>query len=449
MLPINVPQEKMVILANTFGCQIGSLPFTYLGLPMGTTKPRMEDLTPLMDRIERQLSACSSLLSYSGRLEMVNTVLTSTATYAMCSIKLPKGVIHNIDRARKQCLWRGGTEPTKRGGNLAAWPLVSKPKDKDGLGVINRLQNDALLLKHLHKFYNKVEVPWVQLIWNKYYTNKVAHASREVGSFWWKDIQPLSTIFRGIARCTLGDGSSVLFWDDLWFEDVIAQRFPRLTSFASDRRISVKDAMRAESLDDLLLLPLSQEAFEELQQLNVLLQSQSYEDDSKDIWIYQWGNGTYSSRRLYKRAFQNVATHPIFSWIWKSRCTPCVKFFAWLTLVDRLNTKTMLQRRNLFSEENAHCVMCTEGIDEDIDHLFFRYSFSRRCWQRIGIHWNEDLSILPRIVHARSQQNLPFFMEAVLIAAWEIWKMRNDKVLNNGRVRVNIWFSNFKNQCLL
>jgi hypothetical protein len=35
-----------------------------------------------------------------------------------------------------------------------------KPKEKGGLGVINlRLQNDALLMKHLHKFYNKVEVP--------------------------------------------------------------------------------------------------------------------------------------------------------------------------------------------------------------------------------------------------------------------------------------------------
>jgi hypothetical protein len=71
MLPINVSQERMEILSNTFGCQIGTFPFTYLGLPMGTTKPRVEDYTPLMDKIERRLSACSSLLSYSGRLEMV------------------------------------------------------------------------------------------------------------------------------------------------------------------------------------------------------------------------------------------------------------------------------------------------------------------------------------------------------------------------------------------
>ena len=65
MIPINVSHSKMLDLANVFGCQVGSLPFTYLGLPMGTTKPRMEDLTPMMDKVERRLSVCSSLLSYS------------------------------------------------------------------------------------------------------------------------------------------------------------------------------------------------------------------------------------------------------------------------------------------------------------------------------------------------------------------------------------------------
>jgi len=103
---------NMAILASHFGCQIATMPFTYLGLPMGTTKPRMEDLTPLMDKVERRLSAFSTFLSYSGRLQMINSILTPTVTYAMCSLKLPVGVIENIDRARKQCLWRGnGRKP--------------------------------------------------------------------------------------------------------------------------------------------------------------------------------------------------------------------------------------------------------------------------------------------------------------------------------------------------
>ena len=109
MLPINVSPEKMEHLAQTFGCAIGTLPFTYLGLPMGTTKPKMEDLTLMMNRVERRLSGCATWLSYIGRLQMINTSITPIVTYALCTIKLPRGVIDNIDRIHKQCLWRGNT----------------------------------------------------------------------------------------------------------------------------------------------------------------------------------------------------------------------------------------------------------------------------------------------------------------------------------------------------
>lgn len=162
ILPINVSAEKMRILANTLGCRVGSLPFTYLGLPLGTTKPRMEDFAPLLDKVERKLAAGSTLLSFSGRVEYINTVLTPTVTYAMCMFKLHKGVVQDIDRIRKQCLWRGKSEK-KRGGNLVAWPLAQRPKKKGGLRIKNLLvQNDALLMKQLHKFYEKADVPWVQ-----------------------------------------------------------------------------------------------------------------------------------------------------------------------------------------------------------------------------------------------------------------------------------------------
>jgi len=54
---------------------------------------------------------------------MINSAFTPITAYAMCSIKLPVGVIDNIDRVKKQCLWRGN-DATKMGGNLVAWPTV-------------------------------------------------------------------------------------------------------------------------------------------------------------------------------------------------------------------------------------------------------------------------------------------------------------------------------------
>lgn len=144
------------------------------------------------------------------------------------------------------------------------------------------LQNDALLMKQLHKFYNREDLPWVQLIWSKYYTSKVLHAAREVGSFWWKDILRLNVVYRGFARCTIGDGSIVCFWDDLWSDSVLSIQFPRLASFAHDISNSVLDVMQEQDLDSIFLLPLSQEAFEELEHLQSQLMSTPFDPQQKD-----------------------------------------------------------------------------------------------------------------------------------------------------------------------
>ena len=40
MVPINVSEGELHNLATTFGCSKGNLPFTYLGLPLGTERPR-------------------------------------------------------------------------------------------------------------------------------------------------------------------------------------------------------------------------------------------------------------------------------------------------------------------------------------------------------------------------------------------------------------------------
>jgi hypothetical protein len=119
--------------------------------------------------------------------------------------------------------------------------MVQKPKNKGGRGVRNlRVQNDALLLKQLAKFYNHHDIPWVNLIWTTYYSVKVLHASTEVGSFWWKDVLRLNVLYRGIAKCSLCKGSTVTFWEDLWYDVLLAQMFPRLFYFARNTAISVQ-----------------------------------------------------------------------------------------------------------------------------------------------------------------------------------------------------------------
>ena len=184
MVPLNISDERLHILAQTIGCSKGSLPFTYLGLPLCLAKPSVADFWPLVSKIERRLSSISSFLSEAGILQMTNAVLTALPTYTMCTFLLPKTVIQQIDKFRKHCLWRGSDLNSKKHCK-AAWKLISLPKNCGGLGALNLyIQNVSLLLKHLHNFFNKLDVPWVHLIWNCHYPNGSLPISNNRGSFW-------------------------------------------------------------------------------------------------------------------------------------------------------------------------------------------------------------------------------------------------------------------------
>jgi hypothetical protein len=184
LVPINVSTEKATHLAGLFGCRIDSLPFTYLGLPLGTTKPRIELYGQIMSSIERKLSSVSSMLFQAGRLQLVNSVISSLPTYMMCTLEVPAAVLNYIDRARRHCLWRNSdcNDKTK---SLVTWNKCTKPKKKGGLGITNlRSQNSYLRIKHRDKIFNHKAIPWVRMVWNSYYTNgKLSQSSNFVDSF--------------------------------------------------------------------------------------------------------------------------------------------------------------------------------------------------------------------------------------------------------------------------
>lgn len=104
----------MSLLANTFQCQIRTLPFTYLGLTMGLRKPKLDAFLPLIQKIERRLSSTSHFLSQAGRLQMVSVVFSSLPTYYMCTLKLPQTVIRQIDKYRRHYFWRSSVINAKR-----------------------------------------------------------------------------------------------------------------------------------------------------------------------------------------------------------------------------------------------------------------------------------------------------------------------------------------------
>ena len=135
-------------------------------------------------------------------------------------------------------------------------------------------------------------------------------------------------MFRGISSCIVGNGSTVLFWSDVWNHHLLQEKFPRLYSYAKDKRISVAKFLENNIVMAQFHLPLSEQAHQEHKELQGLLQNIQVQEHSKDTWHYIWGTSTCTSSKFYNFQYKNVSPHAPFLWIWKSKCIPRIKFFT-------------------------------------------------------------------------------------------------------------------------
>lgn len=64
------------------------------------------------------------------------------ANIFLCNLSLSAGIIKQLERIMRQCLWRGNSDTPEQ--SLAAWPLVCRPKENGGMGIINlSIQNTS------------------------------------------------------------------------------------------------------------------------------------------------------------------------------------------------------------------------------------------------------------------------------------------------------------------
>jgi hypothetical protein len=131
-------------------------------------------------------------------------------------------------------------------------------------------------------------------------------------------------------------------------------------------------------------------------------------------------------------------TPPHFSWIWKSSCQARHKFFFWLLLHDRLNTRNLLGRKN-FVLQSYICVNCDSNHEETLFHLFWSCPFALRCWKYICPQRIGGSSVLESISEIRDKLNLPFSMDIIILGAWSIWIVKNNKIFNDHNPRFNAW----------
>jgi hypothetical protein len=276
----------------------------------------------------------------------------------MCSLKIQKTILNICNRAQRHCLWAKG-EDSSSVNALVAWSHVCRPKKHGGLWVLNlELQNKAPLMKQLHKFYSKAYVPWVHLVWSLY-GEEGTNAKPKRGSFWWKDICSLIDEYRSISHCNIGDGSTVLFWKDFWLNgELLCDKYPRLFSYALNEDISVSSFASMHDAGSSFSLPLSVEAYHEYQEVSVLMNATTLDNELMDTRSFVWGD-KYTHSKYYNFLFTQVPQDAALNAIWASKALPKLKVFLWTLMIDRLNKRDIMLRKTgiLTMVQNVACAM--------------------------------------------------------------------------------------------
>jgi hypothetical protein len=92
--------------SSIFGCQSGTYPFKYLGIPMHHKRLSNSDWKIIEQRIEKKLSSWKGKhLSVGGCLNLINSILTTLIMFMLYFFEVPRGVLEKIDYFRSRFYW--------------------------------------------------------------------------------------------------------------------------------------------------------------------------------------------------------------------------------------------------------------------------------------------------------------------------------------------------------
>jgi hypothetical protein len=140
----------------------------------------------------------SRSVSSSGRLRLLNSVLSSIPLHFLTVFALKKWAIKKIDKIRRSFLWKGATE-VNGDHCLVRWTKASRPKKFGGLRILDLdLLSRALRLRWLWLEWADPDRPWVGSAVPCNATNR--------------QLFPASTIV------SIGDGQKASFWHSSWLQ---------------------------------------------------------------------------------------------------------------------------------------------------------------------------------------------------------------------------------------
>uniref|UniRef100_A0A2N9HXJ9 Reverse transcriptase domain-containing protein n=1 Tax=Fagus sylvatica TaxID=28930 RepID=A0A2N9HXJ9_FAGSY len=405
----NVPE-----LAGILGCSVASLPFTYLGLPLGASFKMKSIWAGVVERMEKRLAGWKRLyLSKGGRVTLIKSTLSSIPTYYLSLFPIPMSIARRIEKLQRDFLWGGLEDEQKL--HLVNWHQVCTPLHSGGLGIRNMaIFNKALLGKWLWRY------------------------SREPESLWragW-DVFSQHTSYK------VGDGSRIRFWHDIWCGDSpLRHQFPILFQLARAPESRVSDIYHFQgstiSWDIEFTRSVQDWELEMVDSFMSLLYSQIIRPGVVDSLCW-----TPSCRGLFEvRSFYTTLISPnppgTFPWksVWKAKVPLRVAFFVWTTALGKILTTENLRKRRVIILD--WCCMC-KSSGESVNHLLVHCPVAWELWSMVLVMFGKNW-VMPRVVVdilrcwkgicGKSEVGKIWNMVPHCLM-WCLWQERNDRIFN-------------------
>lgn len=431
----NVSSEKQISICSDLGIEATTDLGLYLGMPTMTSRVTRETFGYLCEKIDRRLEGWKTkYLSLAGRVTLAKSTITTMASYAMQTAKIPRIICDDIDKRTRRFIW-GGTEDHRR-VHLLSWEQLQKPRDQGGLGVRSARQaNSAFLTKLGWRVLTEPNSLWSRVLRAKYCKGRC-----DIDMF--ESKQNMSNVWRGItentkhlcdgAQVAVGNGCKTLFWDHRW-----VSKKP-LREYALH---SIPDALNGATVEEMW----NKETYSwkwsclaDLLPPNIIKEIDAYElkDDPNMGDLCYWGGST-NGKFSIKSAMQLIRRDDIepidkkWEAVWKVRVQQRIKMFVWLAMHDRVMGNTNRVKRQLTLD--PRCTHC--GAQEETTlHILRGCTRAKEVWRCVGgptrtpTFWSGGLEhwLYNNLTYkAQNNQQSEIWPTYFAITLWWIWNWRN------------------------
>lgn len=455
---INVQQDEVNIWANILGCGAGTLPFKYLGVPVGANMNLSRNWKPITDRFKSKLSTWKSRnLSFGGKITLIQAVLGSLPTYFLTLFKAPTGVLNDLEKIRRDFLWGGGIENCSR-IRWVSWEKIVESKDSGGLGVGSlKALNIGLMLKWWWRLRKEPNLLWSKVITGIHgLKKKPAHilSNKTIPGVWNNivrtrdDISKYGINTNDVVKKEVRAGNETLFWLDDWSRaGIFKEKFPGLYFLEKNKKCAISDRILPSGMFWEWKRRISSgQLLHELTELNICI-GDFRPSANPDFWSSKFAPGGSFSvaavREVIDRPESQDSSPNI---LWVNDVPKKVVCFVWRAKLGRIPSAEGLIKRGVHLQSSI-CRRCADDI-ESVEHIFMYCRFSREVfeatwsWCNLGqFRFNSISEVLDFMAAwGRCPKKRRILVSICYGAMWFIWKARNAMVFESRSIPANTVF---------